>query len=518
MMRWRAGLVVISSLGLPLTAFSQVPTAAPSTSAPATSAPGAQPPTEGTAPNATTAPSAAPTATPEQAAAATPPATGSAGPIDAAPAPAPEGNATTAPSAGVAPSGTAEPGAAPPSTDGAPPTASAQVPPPSPPAQPAPATPAPASAPTTNSPTPPATAWAWATPVPGADAPTPPGDTGTKKERPKRDWRGTELGWGHVVTTSALGVGRDYQSDAHQVYLQVLTLQLAYHPVTTKTFDFGVAIAPDVSVELTDSGQTTTRREPWLGDVPLIGSAKLLLVNEPKELLQTAAVGALAVIFPTSKASRAEGDILTLSPRLGLTQTFPVFGESAPVLSAMTVGATARYDHLFSEATTPVDDDLDLPAQDLSGRAITSDLLNGDQLAPNRLRISAFFGFGAELFGAPLDLTVSGFYESAQLAGVKTSTLELATGPVEITPADDARSRRPSAGVAAELAYTLSPEFVVSVGYQNRADLDSELNNPLHTPYATFVGGLTLRLDELYTTLGGSSEGTKTASLSASPW
>lgn len=346
--------------------------------------------------------------------------------------------------------------------------------------------------------------WTWTTPTPE------PIDTGVDREAEAREkrreqlpWRDSAVSWGHVLTTSAAGVGRDYLSQAHQVYIQTFSLLANWHLITREAWGVRAALVPEFELELTDSALTTQRRELWFADLPLAVAGRWVLAKNEPELTSTTLLGNWTTIFPTSKASRAEGDLVTLSPRLGLTQTLPLLGKGASWFSHFSLGAEARYDHLFSEATTPVNDDLRLPGQDRSGRPRVTDLLNGAQLAPNRARFRGFLSFAEQIFGNPTKLTVSGFYETARLHGVEPVTLELATGPVEVTPDPDARTSQPTAGVAVELGHSPLPEFDVVLGYANRADLDSENSNPLYTPSAVFLLSLSLNLDQLYLSATG---------------
>src|SRR5690606_23307776 len=88
-----------------------------------------------------------------------------------------------------------------------------------------------------------------------------------KKAPPRLPWRGTAISWSHAVTTSALGIGEDFQSTAHQQYIQTVGLGLNYFLIDEDVWSLAIATGPSFSVEMTNSGATTTEREPWFNDL-----------------------------------------------------------------------------------------------------------------------------------------------------------------------------------------------------------------------------------------------------------
>jgi hypothetical protein len=353
--------------------------------------------------------------------------------------------------------------------------------------------------------------WAWAKPAPvtavgqdGGSVPSAVTQKGEKKGR-KLPWRGTTFSWSNAVTTSAVGVGADYLSSAHQVYIQTYSLLLNYYLFEGERWTVRTSAAPGFEVELTDSASTTTRREPGLVDTAVSLVAANKVYNSEKSGWGTAAVGNLTLLLPTSEVSRESGTYLTLSPRAALAQKVPLLGPSSSWLKTVTFAGGIRWDHLFSAATTPVNDELAWPAQDLGGRALQSDLLSGDRFAPNTYRVAGSVEFSEELFGNPLELQLSAYYQSASLYGVGNSTLELSTGPYTVEPAPGARNAQPSVGVVAALTYIPTPELAVSVGYSSRADLHSESPEPLYNPRALFLGTVSVSLDALYLRFKGES-------------
>lgn len=365
---------------------------------------------------------------------------------------------------------------------------------------------APGTAETTEaSPTP---SWSWAAPSssePTVDQVNESGNAEKVKARVR--WRGTAFVWSHDVTTSAVGVGSDYQSTSHQSYTQGYSLTLNYYVVDEAELRWRVAVTPGLDVELTDSGTTTTKSEPVVRDLPLTTVAIVPLYREEGSLFGTSALGNFTAIIPTSKYTRGQGDIVTLSPRLMLLQSLPLAGKGASFLDSILVGAGARYDAQFTEANVGVSDDVaDIPRQSTTRRdpqrsASSTDVLSGARVAPHTFRFSGFAMIGDEVLSIPFNFAVGANYTTAQLADDGDTTIELSTGDFEVGASG--RRRRPSAGWSAGLTLFPITELGVSMGYSNNADLDSETPNFFYTPSATFSAALAVSIDAIYEGLTG---------------
>ncbi len=319
-------------------------------------------------------------------------------------------------------------------------------------------------------------------------------------------WRGTAFVWSHDVTTSAVGVGSDFQSTSHQVYTQGYGLTLNYYFVDSDDLKLRVAVTPGMDVELTDSGMTTERHEPVVRDLPLTTVAIAPLYRKKGSLYATSALGNFTAVIPTSKYTRGQGNILTLSPRFTLLQSLPLAGKGASFLDSILVGAGVRYDALFSDANVGVSEDVaDIPRQPLrrdpQSSFSSTDVLSGARVAPHTFRVSGFFMIGDEILSVPFNFAAGANYSSAQLADVGDATLELPTGDVEVE--SSGRRRRPSAGWSAALTLFPITELGLSLGYSNNADLDSETPDFFYTPNASFNAALAVSLDAIYEGLTG---------------
>ena len=130
---------------------------------------------------------------------------------------------------------------------------------------------------------------------------------------------GSYLEWGHRATTSLLGIGADFQSRNHQIYLQSYSLRLRTLLSASPGYRLFVLAVPGLDVELTNSNETTRLREPVLRDLPL-GLNLDLPLNEPGSPWASELRGTFAAILPVSRASRAAGYYCSLSPRLAWLQ------------------------------------------------------------------------------------------------------------------------------------------------------------------------------------------------------
>lgn len=340
--------------------------------------------------------------------------------------------------------------------------------------------------------------WSWVDTV--AAAPPP------KAIAPKRNpFRGSRFDWTHNVTTSALGIGQDYQSSAYQSYQQGFSLLLAYFPYDGDTFRVRVGAAPGMDLVLTNSDVTSRVREPWFRDLPLLVGGSVIVSMQPERLMSTILAPNLLLFLPTSKMSWNSGDYLTVSPRVSVSQQLPLFGAGAAAFDDVDLWLQLRYDRLFSRGATAIDADLDRPRTNGQGGTTYSDVLDGSQNAPNAFRIDLAVVFSEELFGRPLMLSVNADYRLAQLYGVSPYTVQTATGSVLVEPDPDARTWRSGVGFGLDATYQLARTTSVALGYAacgnevcpgRGADLgNATYRTPFYTAHAIFWAGLIVHVD-----------------------
>jgi len=247
-----------------------------------------------------------------------------------------------------------------PAPDGAPvPPAPAPAAPPAPPppAPPPPAPPpvefgvAPASLPSApvGSSTPvPSVSWGA---TPGADTTTP---VAPVEEKPQSKFYFTRFTWGNAVSASTVGVGQNYISPT-PTYDQTFTLNLRYYVVNDPLDKVYVNVNAGVSVEVTDSANTTTtlQHEPLLNDIVVgAGYGHTVYQSADREWKTTLGVGA-SVVLPTSIVSQGQGKYLTPGVSLLIAQALPLAGARSDWFPDLLAFGSVGYSHIFSQCYTP---------------------------------------------------------------------------------------------------------------------------------------------------------------------
>ena len=311
---------------------------------------------------------------------------------------------------------------------------------------------------------------------------------------PRIPWRGTNLSWSNSATTTLLGVGRDNISDSHEAYVMSWALSLNYYVVDEDDWKLSLRLIPSFATELTNSDVTTTEREPQFGDLPFMATYSRTLYSEG--LWATSFSGTGALIFPTSPYSSSIGTYLTTSPRLGLTQVFPLLGKDSPALKSFSLGVNVRWDHRFGAATTAVNDDLDRPRQNATGDTYLSDQVTFGQLATDTLREGISLSFSEAIGSMPISLmagvsfaqSFKGEYDNSECAVV------IETGCVN------------SVGFNVGLGILPVPELGIDLGYANMTGQlgpDGERRDFFYSPGSEFNGTLTFNIDALYERVTG---------------
>ena len=325
---------------------------------------------------------------------------------------------------------------------------------------------------------------------------------------PRVPWRGTSFKWEHAVTTQTIGVGADYQSSSGDNYSMSFAFLVNYYLVDQDAWRLNVYVAPSFGVELTNSDWTSTYREPLFDDLPVAGNVSGTLYKTEDSAFVTSASGNLTLIFPTAPTSYHIGTYLTTSPRLSLSQTFPLAGEKSPVFKSFGAGLSGRWDHRFGAATTAVNADLARPRQTSGGSTYLSDQLSFSPLAQNTLRESISLDFPQQ-WGSH-ELTLSGAFSFAQsfkpdLVG-NDCEVQLMTGCVKAQRDPDARTSQNSLGFSVALTYFPVPEAGVSLAYANMSGQlgpDGTRRNVFWTPDALFVADLYISFDAIYERITG---------------
>jgi hypothetical protein len=343
--------------------------------------------------------------------------------------------------------------------------------------------------------------------VPGADR-----AEHSSPELPARvPWRGTSFSWITGATTTALGLGRDNIGDSHESVGMLGLINLRYHLVDLDAWSMGIKLGTGFAVELTNSDSTVTQNEPQLLDLGI--GPSLSYKRAAKKWGTTPSLGA-ALVFPTSKASRANGTHLKTQLGGAINQSFPWFG-GVPVAEDLSLSFALRWDHRASSATTPVDDDLNRPRQQITGGSVLDDQLTGGRFARNALRENVSLNYGHAFGGLPvsagLGIVFGQHFKPAFEKGAADQCIPIANVVNEdctVLAGVDAATTDTiySFGFSAEVGVRPAPELDVTLSYsssasstgQNSLAPNGKRQDFFYSPSAEFALVLTFHPDALY--------------------
>ena len=330
-------------------------------------------------------------------------------------------------------------------------------------------------------------------------------------------WRGTAFNWGHDFTTSAVGIGADFQGADFQTYTQTFSLGLNYFVIDQEKWSLALNTGPSVTVELTDSATTTTQREPQMNDLPLSVVYRRRLYSHDELPIATGLVLNARVLAPTSPGSYNTGTYLTTSPAVVMWQAFPVIPKDvAPVLNSIAVGFSGRWNHRFGAATTPVNDGLQRPRQNQTGATFLDIQLAGNRVGQDNIR-EGFFLFLSQPIGTTqlVLFAGAGFSQIYQGALGEVECIELDTGCVtqeDIDRAADEAGINPAGDWQFTYDFAVGgnffpiPEAGLSFGYSNATNQlgpDGQRRSIFYTPNAQFSLGMIVSLDAIYEAISG---------------
>jgi hypothetical protein len=329
-------------------------------------------------------------------------------------------------------------------------------------------------------------------------------------------WRGTAFNWGHDFTTSAVGLGSDFQGGDYQTYTQTFSLGLNYFVIDQEKWSLALNTGPSVTTELTNSNITTTRNEPQMNDLPTSVVYRRRLYSHDELPIATGLVLNARVLWPTSPASYNSGTYLTTSPAVVMWQSFPVIPKDvAPVLNSIAVGFSGRWNHRFGRATTGVNDDLQRPRQNQSGATFIDNQLAGNRIGQDNIR-EGFFLFLSQPIG-PTQLVLfagAGFSQIYQGGLGEVDCINLPTGCVTEEDVQNAAAAANFEPTDWQFSYDFAvggnffpiPEAGLSFGYSNATNQlgpDGQRRSILYTPNAQFSLGMIVSIDAIYEAISG---------------
>ena len=352
-------------------------------------------------------------------------------------------------------------------------------------------------------------------PSPSADhAPAPAPVAAAKPEKKPVAFHGSYILFDQSVTTQTIGLGSDYQS-ADPVYEWWVRFAPRYYLHETKDDDLSVNAWFNLYHEFTNSDETTQKNET------VIGATSLWLqyarkIHRDGEYVTAISVAPLRLMLPTDKASRASGMLFGAGASVGISQTIPIQGKSAPALESARLGVSLIYNHPFTRATTAVNEDLDRTRQDAAGRTFLSDQLRGGTMPNHSLNVAATAGLQITpklSFSTSYILLNSWSYRPTD-ASCAVQTL---TGCVAVGENPDAPNFRVNTWLLTSLDYDLVNELSLGLGYYNftgQLGPDGQRRNPLWSPDARVFFTVTANLDAVYErAVGGSASASANAAL-----
>ena len=335
------------------------------------------------------------------------------------------------------------------------------------------------------------------TPSAGASDKSSQGAPGTAEEEETHGpWRGSVLLFDQSVTTQTVGLGKDYQS-ADQTYELWFALKPRYTFYETKTTTLTVGLWSNLYLELTNSDATTTEHEPVLG--PTILSAGLGQTLFERAGFKTSFSLGPRATLPTDRESRNSGRYLTLGASGGLSQTIPLAGKGAPSFSNLKLGVSTIYGHPFNRYTTPTNENIQQPRQDVAGRLIFDNQLRFGMNTRDSLSVtfSAAVPLAPRLdFGLSYVITNSWTYWPTP-----ANVLTTATGPAAPQSIDNPTNHRVGTWALASIDYEALDEMSVGVGYYNQTGQigpDGQRRSPLWSPDARVFLTISGNLDVIF--------------------
>ncbi len=322
-------------------------------------------------------------------------------------------------------------------------------------------------------------------------------------------WRGTTFTYTNAASTTMLGLGidqigpeEDYYGMDWVVAPQLYVLDLPDDKIVL----FGEA---GITLEITDSGTTTTKREPQFRDTQLgAGYLRNIWTSEDKEWNTSGAFRARAVL-PSSPNSQAQGRYLTSSLSLSLTQQIRLLGREADGLNNLTVIGSFTWSHLFSRAKQPTNPDLERDRQSASGANISSDILTSSSF--DRDRLIPGVTFVLPLY-KDLSLTtafrlIGRFKDRFQSEGCVVD--QPGTGCVE-DPADpNAPTYFTNSTFDISLTQPIYDVVALNIGYNNETltlGEDGKNRNIFYSPSAQFYLDIVANIDIIYDKASGRSQ------------
>ena len=329
-------------------------------------------------------------------------------------------------------------------------------------------------------------------------------------------WRGTTFSADQSVSSETAGIGRDYQSSnpSYQLWFSLRPRVYLFSDSLPDGHSMNVNARLDMYKEITDSDDTTRRRENYFGDIWLTGSYAVR-VNDSKKYPTTIA-GGPRVLLPTSVASRGAGTYLTAGGGLSVSQGIHL--SSGDYFSEAHVGLIGYYTKPITPNTTAVSSDLSRDRIATDGRTLKDNQLSGGYLVNHQLlsimdaglQITPKAGFSVDMIFLHQWRHGAKGSGGCDGGGAAVTTQTGTRCAISAEANKDPQTLRVSAFPVISFDYQVLDELNLAVGYYNFTNLigpDGKSRSFFYAPESSrFFLTATLSLDVLYKTIVGSED------------
>jgi hypothetical protein len=300
--------------------------------------------------------------------------------------------------------------------------------------------------------------------------------------------------------------------NAQQSYVPFYGWWLSLRPRWNFTDHFRVQARLDFYKELTNSQDTTYYREDVFGDIWTDAIYSTPLAEDGRWKNTKVSLGARA-IWPTSKATQAQGVYVTVGALAGVTQKIPIRGEDAPFMDSARVGLSFTYLHPFSNSTTADNyGNFAYTRQNVDGFSFISSQLTGQTLSEHTLY--GILDTGLQItpkLGFTLDWILINQWHYAPTQNPCVGTLN---GCATIAGTQPDNQFTQLGWFLTSLDYEIIPELSLGLGYYNLANtigpngqanslFGGGENNFLWSPDARVFFDVTANLDKIFEDASG---------------
>ncbi len=347
---------------------------------------------------------------------------------------------------------------------------------------------------------------------PGGAPPTAPAADKAGAEQKAEDaplmWRGTSFTWNQSVSTTTVGIGRDNIGTEDDVYTWDFFLSPNIYLLDLPKDKISAFAELGVGVEWTDSGSTTTQREPQFRDTQVgLGYNRTIYKSDDNEWSTGAAVRARYAI-PTSKISLNQGRYGVVSLGGSLSQKFRLLGNAAAGLNNLSVIAGVTWSHLFARSYTPTNGGLERTRQAPSGQTLLSDQLSFRSMDIDRVipSVTATLPLYKDLSLTTQFRLISRFRHDFEGNDCEVIVMGECQQADRL---DDRSTYFTDSSFDVSLSQPIYDMFQINIGYNNETltlGEDGKSRNIFYSPSAVFYLDLVVNIDTIYEKASGRSE------------